>query len=105
MSQTNAPVFGDFSKAARDVGVLKVVKVTLSTSGIGTAAHGFGYVPNFAIPIPYSSSDGNIAATCAEMNVAAVTASFTAGSGRGFNATNLYVVGVASGDIVRVLVG
>jgi hypothetical protein len=105
MSQTNAPVFADFNKPATDLGVLKVVAVTLSTSAIGTAAHGLGYVPHFAIPVAYSSSNGGVAATCAQMNVAAVTASFTAGSGRGFNATNVYVVGVASADIVRVLVG
>lgn len=105
MSQTKKEVFADFSKAAYDLGVLKVVDVTLNASVIGTSAHNMPYYPHFALPIAFSSSNGSIAATSAQMNVHAVTAGGGVGSGRGFDGTNVYVTGVASSDVVQVLVG
>lgn len=91
----NTPVFGDFNKPARDLGVLKAIDVTIASGNIGTAAHGLGRVPNICIPVMLPT-DGSIPVSAACMNAATAT--------NGCDSTNVYVVCVSSA-VVKVYVG
>lgn len=94
------PDFGDYNYPAMKLGVLKAVNVTCSTSGLGTAAHGLGRVPNVVIPVGISSTNGSIVGTSIQLNATGcLTAPYYA------DATNVYVVAFATGATGVVFVG